>query len=306
MKLFRKKSSPKDGSKPKRGGSRISFDSSRRRSSASSNAEEKQSLLGSAALEKRTDVSNESVSSSSMTSKSEGDYKHINKDMQSASAAANSCGINADDTMTNEDKFESLEASQESAKKATTEHTTETMQTGSTKVAFSEEENREDPPGDQNYQYGAIQVDSATNKSTPTPRKTAKTSKIINFLRKKVAKTDPLNTTIETSPSSDSDDPANSGPHSESRDSGDATEKKAPIRTGPVEITNIDLSRLIKHKNAVKKKPAPPVLKPLKPNRSRPQTMSMSKRNEEQFQRYIQRQNRGRKARESQFVPSFH
>ncbi|KAL3942486.1 MAG: hypothetical protein SGBAC_003337 [Bacillariaceae sp.] len=304
MKLFRKKSSPKDGSKPKRS-SRISFDSSRRRSSASSIAEEKQSLLGSAALEKRTGVSNESGSSSSMTSKSEGDYKNTNEDKTFA-AAPNTCDTNADGTMTNKDKYESLESSQESEKRATTEQTTEAMQTGSTKVDFAEEENREDPPGDQNYQYGAIQVDSTTNKTTPTPRKTAKTSKIINFLRKKVAKTDPLNTTIETSPSSDSDHPANTGPHAESRDSGDATETKAPVRSGPVEIINVDLSKLIKHKNAVKKKPEQPVLRPLKPNRSRPQTMSMSKRNEEQFQRYIQRQNRGRKARESHLVPSFH
>mmetsp|Transcript_14019 Transcript_14019/g.33906 ORF Transcript_14019/g.33906 Transcript_14019/m.33906 type:complete len:347 (+) Transcript_14019:119-1159(+) len=346
MKLFRKKSSPKEGNSQRRS-SRGGFDGRRR--SSSSSTEIKQHLLESA--EKGSEVLSASTSPSSMNSQSQGDIHrahaptpdHKTKDMQSASAA--NCDINVD-TMKNEEKYEimkvseSLDAAHESAKNVKTEHTTEiVVQIGSPKVAFaSEVETREDPPGDQNYQYGVNQEDSAkttdgiseevSKQTAPTPRKPVKTSKIMNFLRKgsprhkmtptKKEKTDPLNTTIETAPSSDSDDPAaspTSSPRVESRDSGDSTkegrthestEKKAPIRTGPMEISNINLSRLIKHKNAAKKQPQPSVFKPLKANRSRPPTMSMSKRNEEQFQRYIQRQNRGRKVRENQFVPSFH
>jgi len=342
MKLFRKKSSPKEGNSQRRS-SRGGFDGRRR--SSSSSTEIKQDLLESA--EKGSEVLSASTSPSSMNSQPQSDRQrahapdHKTKDMQSASAA--NCDINVD---TNEEKYEtmkaseSLDAAHESAKNVKTEHTTEIVEIGSPKVAFASEvlETREDPPGDQNYQYGVNQEDSAMNtdgisaeaseQAAPTPRKPAKTSKIMNFLRKgsprhkmtptKKEKTDPLNTTIETAPSSDSDDPAaspTSSPQVESRDSGDSTkggrtrkstEKKAPIRTGPVEISNINLSRLIKHKNAAKKQPEPSVFKPLKANRSRPATMSMSKRNEEQFQRYIQRQNRGRKVRENQFVPSFH
>jgi len=214
---------------------------------------------------------------------------------------------------------------------------------------------REDPPGDQKHQY--VQQDDSTaikytitteqhhdhashevSKDTaPTPRKPQKKSKIMHFLRNgnprhkktptKAAKPDPLNTTIETSPSADSNDPAilptettlerpvvavqfriteSRDATSAAREVGDgATQEKAPVRKGPVEIANVNLSTLIKSKNAMKKRPEPSVLKPLKADRSRPPTMSMSNRNEEQFQRYIQRQNRGRKVRESTLVPTF-
>ncbi|CAJ1952959.1 unnamed protein product [Cylindrotheca closterium] len=339
MKLFRKKSSPKEGSKQRR--SSGYFDGRRRRSSASK-GEEKHHLLETSAIERESEVSKHSTSPSSMRSHPQGD--RYTASVPEIDSIVN-CVINVD-RMKNEEKCkatkssESVDSAHESAQRVMTEHATETIKIGPPKVSFASDEleTREDPPGDQNYQYGVSHGDSADNtdiilkevseQAAPPPRKTAKKSKIINFLLKgsplhkntpsKDKKTDSLNTTIETSRSSDSDDPAalsSSSQRLESRDSGDSpkegrtgesTEKKTPVRTGPVEITNVNLSRLIKHKNAPKKEPETPILKPLKANRSRPRTMSMSKRNEEQFQRYIQRQNRGRKVRESQFVPSFH
>jgi hypothetical protein len=151
-------------------------------------------------------------------------------------------------------------------------------------------------------------VDESLVEETSTPKSQTK-SNFMRFLRKGAAKReptlpsdhkaldDPLNTTIETSASSDS--------------TGDVAEgslkdkKRKPPRSGPMEITNLNLSKLIRQKNSVKERPRLHEYKPLKSNRTRPPPMCMSKRNEEQFQKYVQRQNIGRKFRVKQQTRAF-
>lgn len=337
MKLFRRKSSPKDGNKQKR--SSRGFDIRRR--SSSSNVEEKYSLLDAiAALETESQVSSESISPKSLATPREPEGQnttHTKAELASVDGENKDSQVNMKENTKDkyelvkiQDKYEivqfseALDAAHSSAK---TQRDPKNLMTKvfndvSKKITFaSEVETREDPPGDQNFQYESSSGDrdegsnEVLKQAAPTPRETPAKSKIMGFLKsprkKPTSKPDPLNTTIETSPSSDSEDPPTStsnSPVAECRDSADEpVDKNAPTRKGPVEITNVDLSRLIKHKNAPpKKREEPTVLKPLKANRSRPPPMSLSKRNEEQFQRFVQRQNRGRKVRESQYVPSFH
>jgi hypothetical protein len=168
-----------------------------------------------------------------------------------------------------------------------------------------------------NIQINAVQ-DEASHQA-PTDRKDDNSvdeslksqtkSTFMRFLRKGATKReptlpsdhkaldDPLNTTIETSPSSDSTSDVAKGSLKD--------KKRKPPRSGPMEITNLNLSRLIRQKNSVKERPRPPEYKPLKSNRTRPPPMCMSKRNEEQFQKYVQRQNIGRKFRVKQQTRAF-
>lgn len=136
------------------------------------------------------------------------------------------------------------------------------------------------------------------------PSSSSNKHKMINFLRKKSPKNKPLK------------EKENEVPNSIGTSSSSEFEVLSKIETSVAPVTGqaktvsrplllvstqkpatLDISRLIKQKNQVKKKPPPLVLKPLNPNRARPVSMSMSRRNEEQFQKYVQRQNRGRMAR---------
>jgi hypothetical protein len=150
-------------------------------------------------------------------------------------------------------------------------------------------------------------VDEALVEETSTPKSQTK-GNFMRFLRKGAAKReptlpsdhkalDPLNTTIETTASSDSTIDVAEGSLKD--------KKRKPPRSGPMEITNLNLSKLIRQKNSVKERPRLPEYKPLKSNRTRPPPMCMSKRNEEQFQKYVQRQNIGRKFRVKQQTRAF-
>ena len=79
-----------------------------------------------------------------------------------------------------------------------------------------------------------------------------------------------------------------------------------PDATGPEEhenpmnIPNVDLSQMIKKKNAPTKVGGKSEFIPMKADRPRPASMSMSKRNEEQFKKFVERQNVGRQNRSNQ------
>lgn len=146
---------------------------------------------------------------------------------------------------------------------------------------------------------GEIHLTDSVAKATSTPKSQTK-STFLKFLRKGSAKKgetsrsveaevdDTLNTTMDTSALS-----VCSSDNGESRD-----KKQIPPRSGPVEIEHLNLSKLIRQKNTpMKTRTKQPEYTPLKANRARPPPMSMSKRNEEHFQKYVKRQNIGRKVR---------
>eukprot|EP00980_Cylindrotheca_fusiformis_P002374 scaffold546_cov115-Cylindrotheca_fusiformis.AAC.3 len=129
--------------------------------------------------------------------------------------------------------------------------------------------------------------------------KSQENGNIFRFLRRGSARQgqnkkskDLLGTTIDTTASAvfSSDNAA-----------GSFKEKMKACRSGPVEIAHVNISKLIREKHTpVKARSSPSEYRPLNINRMRPSPMSLSKRNEEQFQKYVRRQATARNTRGKQ------